>query len=79
MPVTMESFFKHVQTSSNDGLEKLKMEWLPECCEIVDSRREEVEAWMPQDDMVSLLNLVNIKVYCDSDFVSLPNITTEYR
>ncbi|KAL4226016.1 hypothetical protein ACF0H5_014003 [Mactra antiquata] len=50
MPVTMEDFLKHVQKSTKAGVEKMRYEWLPECCAIVDMKREEVEKWMPQDD-----------------------------
>ncbi|XP_053376707.1 dynein axonemal heavy chain 3-like [Mercenaria mercenaria] len=52
MPITMEDFLKHVQESTKAGVEKLRYDWLPECCAIVDMRREEVEQWMPQDNEV---------------------------
>ena len=56
MPVTMEDFLKHVQKSAQTGLEKLRYDWLPECCAIIDMRRDEVEKWMPQDDEVKTTN-----------------------
>ncbi|XP_067685210.1 dynein axonemal heavy chain 3-like [Haliotis asinina] len=49
MPVTMETFLKHVQTSSRNGASRLKAEWLMECCDIIDAHRDEVEGWMPED------------------------------
>ncbi|KAH3881436.1 hypothetical protein DPMN_005362, partial [Dreissena polymorpha] len=52
MPVTMETFLQHVQRSTKVGVSHLENDWLPECCGIVDLRREEVEQWMPQDDEV---------------------------
>ena len=52
MPVTMESFMKHVERSSTEGVKVLRDMWLPECCAIVDMRRDQVESWMPQDDEV---------------------------
>lgn len=52
MPITMENILKHVQQSTNEGVKKLRDDWLPECCAIVDMRREEVESWMPQNDEV---------------------------
>ena len=54
MPVTMEDFLKHVEQSTTSGVEKLRNDWLPECCAIVDMRREEVEQWMPQDNEVCI-------------------------
>ncbi|XP_069141245.1 dynein axonemal heavy chain 3-like isoform X4 [Argopecten irradians] len=50
MPVTMETFLKHVQNSSTSGATLLRNQWLQECCDLVDSQRDEVERWMPQDD-----------------------------
>ena len=54
MPVTMEMFVDHVKQSSAAGAERLKKEWIPECCQIIDSKRDDIEAWMPMDDPVSI-------------------------
>ena len=43
---------KHVERSSTEGVKVLRDMWLPECCAIVDMRRDQVESWMPQDDEV---------------------------
>ncbi|KAK7101862.1 hypothetical protein V1264_020178 [Littorina saxatilis] len=48
MPVTMETFLKHVQESSRAGARVLAKEWIQECCDIVDSRREEIESFTPR-------------------------------
>ena len=56
MPITMEHFLEHVEQSTTDGVNKLRYDWLPECCAIIDMRREEVEEWMPKDDEVSCPN-----------------------
>ena len=57
MPVTMENFLEHVEKSTSDGVNKLRYDWLPECCAIIDMRRDDVEKWMPQEDEVRLLYL----------------------
>ncbi|XP_062599902.1 dynein axonemal heavy chain 3-like [Saccostrea cucullata] len=49
MPLTMVNFYKNVKQSSLAAAERLRYEWLPEVCEIVDSHRDTVEDWMPQD------------------------------
>lgn len=56
MPVTIETFLKHVQDSSKSGAEKLSREWLAECCAIIDSHRENIEQWMPSH-LVGLLQI----------------------
>lgn len=61
MPVTMKKFLGNVQTTSRDGAMMLRNKWLQECCDIVDSFRDEVEAWMPEDDPVR--NYSNCYIY----------------
>ncbi|XP_052058680.1 dynein axonemal heavy chain 3-like isoform X1 [Mytilus californianus] len=50
MPVTMEVFYKHVKTSSEHGAMRLEEEWLRECCDSIDTLRDSIEDWMPQDN-----------------------------
>lgn len=52
MPVTMEVFYKHVKTSSEHGAMRLEEEWLRECCDTIDTLRDSIEEWMPQDNQV---------------------------
>ena len=49
----METFIEHVKASSARGAETLRKEWIPECCQIIDAKRDDIEAWMPLDDPVS--------------------------
>ena len=49
MPITMETFLKHVQDSSKAGAGVLENVWLADCCNLIDQFRDEVEAWMPPD------------------------------
>ncbi|XP_076448252.1 dynein axonemal heavy chain 3-like [Babylonia areolata] len=44
MPVTMETFLKHVQDSSRAGARRLAKEWMSECSDIVDSYRDSIES-----------------------------------
>ena len=62
MPVTMENFLEHVEKSTSDGVNKLRYDWLPECCAIIDMRRDDVEKWMPQEDEVRLLVLQELAI-----------------
>ncbi|XP_064605237.1 dynein axonemal heavy chain 3-like isoform X2 [Liolophura sinensis] len=48
MPVTMEAFLTNVQESSKAGAARLRSHWLQECIEIINCRRDDVEAWMPR-------------------------------
>lgn len=72
MPITMEEFLKHVEKSTKAGVEKLRFDWLPECCAIVDMKREEVEKWMPQDNDVSHAYLLDLLVILKLSFCFLP-------
>ncbi|GFO22914.1 dynein heavy chain 3, axonemal [Plakobranchus ocellatus] len=51
MPVTMETFLKHVQDSSKAGAELLEHRWLSDCTDLIDDMREAVEEWMPADSV----------------------------
>ena len=55
MPVTMENFLEHVEKSTTKGVNTLRYDWLPECCAIIDMRRDDVEKWMPEDNEVHVL------------------------
>ncbi|PVD24893.1 hypothetical protein C0Q70_15383 [Pomacea canaliculata] len=49
MPVTMETFVKHVQDSSAEGFQRLSRDWVAECCTIVDEHRDAIEMTMPRE------------------------------
>ncbi|KAK7495478.1 hypothetical protein BaRGS_00013176, partial [Batillaria attramentaria] len=51
MPVTMETFLKHVQESSRAAAKRLSRDWLAECCAIIDDHRDIVEMWMPRGSL----------------------------
>ncbi|KAL5013225.1 hypothetical protein ScPMuIL_007495 [Solemya velum] len=50
MPVTLDMFMQHAEISVKVAADKLHTQWLQECCDLVDSLRDEVEDWMPNGD-----------------------------
>ena len=54
MPVTMETFLKHVEESSQAGSCILAKEWMKECCDIVDSFRDAIESLTPRKSVSRL-------------------------
>ncbi|XP_033642613.1 dynein heavy chain 3, axonemal-like [Asterias rubens] len=50
MPLTMEAFLDHVESSSKKGREILDKEWMSECTAIVGRNQDEIERWMPVDE-----------------------------
>ena len=52
MPVTMENMLESVEASSTAGAEMFVQQWLPECSDIIDKHRDQVESWMPEEDQV---------------------------
>ena len=48
MPLTMEAVRESVVETSKKGADLLLNEWIPECCDIVDEKRDLVEGWMPE-------------------------------
>ena len=49
MPITMEEFLDQVKNSSREGAVLLHKQWLLECSEIINERRDAVEEWMGND------------------------------
>ena len=63
----METFYKHVKTSSERCAMRLEEEWLQECCDIIENLRDSVEQWMPQDNQVGVVpfnmyEVIHIKI-----------------
>ena len=48
----MEDMLDSVKISSEKGAEMFVQEWLPECSDIIDKHRDQVENWMPDEDQV---------------------------
>lgn len=54
IPLTLSSFTHLVKTSSQRGKDVLRNQWIKDCCNIVNDRRDEIEAWMPADQVRQL-------------------------
>ena len=51
LPLSTAELTRHVQKSSQEGARFLENVWVPACVEIISQRRDEVEAWMPGDEV----------------------------
>lgn len=63
LPLTTTELRKHVQQSSEEGAKFLTEKWIPACVEIVSNRREDIESWMPGEEVKTwgkLFNLIKI-------------------
>ena len=63
LPLTTTELRKHVQQSSEEGAKFLTKKWIPACVEIVSNRREDIESWMPGEEVKTwgkLFNLIKI-------------------
>ena len=58
MPVTMEKFVQHVRQSATATAHKLRTQWVDHCCDVINTYRDDIERWMPQDNEVSELIIV---------------------
>ncbi|XP_066284547.1 dynein axonemal heavy chain 3-like isoform X3 [Branchiostoma lanceolatum] len=54
MPLTLEAFKEHVETSSKKGAELLQSRWLTQCAEVVTEHRDSLEASMPLDEVARM-------------------------
>ena len=68
MPLTPEAFLDHIKNTTKQTREILMNDWLEECADMIDDERDEIERWMPE-------NQVNLMVKCRlvyNQFVSDP-------
>ncbi|XP_028407226.1 dynein heavy chain 3, axonemal-like [Dendronephthya gigantea] len=50
MPLSIAEFSRLVSESSQTAVQHLKEVWIPSCAKLISEKREDVEAWMPQDE-----------------------------
>ena len=51
MPLSIAEFSRLVSESSQKAVQHLKEVWIPSCAKLISEKREDVEAWMPQDEV----------------------------
>ncbi|XP_022099330.1 dynein heavy chain 3, axonemal-like isoform X3 [Acanthaster planci] len=54
MPLSMDAFLGHVKASSLRGREVLLNDWIADCSAIVERNRDEIERWMPNDEVARM-------------------------
>lgn len=54
MPLTIAEFSRLVSESSVKAIQHLKEVWIPTCAKLISNKREEVEAWMPENEVCFL-------------------------
>jgi hypothetical protein len=66
MPLTIAELARLVSESSSKAVQHLKEVWIPTCAKLISDKREDVEAWMPQDE-VCFSPIGNIQLYFSKD------------
>ena len=51
MPLTIAEFARLISQSSTTAVQHLKDVWIPECARLISNKREDVESWMPQNEV----------------------------
>jgi hypothetical protein len=51
MPFTMTEFARLISESSSTAVKHLKEVWIPTCAKLISDKREEVESWMPENEV----------------------------
>ncbi|XP_067934548.1 dynein axonemal heavy chain 3-like [Watersipora subatra] len=59
VPLTMSSLVKLMKKSCEEATAVLSDQWIDECCNIISSRREQIEEWMPKDVTVRAQRMDN--------------------
>ena len=59
MPLTMDDFVKDVQKSCNTCRNILVNKWIPECCDVINKYKDDIEQGI-LDDFVSMVSMVSL-------------------
>jgi hypothetical protein len=51
MPFTMTEFARLISESSSTAVKHLNEVWIPTCAKLISDKREEVESWMPENEV----------------------------
>ena len=51
-----------LKQSCRDATQRLKDQWISECCDIVNNNREAIEHWMPSQQVCSVTFLPSLKL-----------------
>jgi hypothetical protein len=51
MPLTIAEFARLVSESSSKAVQHLREVWIPTCAKLISNQREDVEAWMPHNEV----------------------------
>lgn len=51
MPLTPEAFLEHIKNTTKQTREILMNDWLEECADMIDDERDEIERWMPENQV----------------------------
>lgn len=52
LPLTITDLRKNAHKATQHGVRTLLETWVPSCVKIISDRRDEIEQWMPEDEVV---------------------------
>lgn len=51
LPLTITELRKNTHKATKKGIKRLLDGWIPSCVKIISDRRDDIEEWMPEDEV----------------------------
>ena len=51
LPLTITELRKNTHKATQKGIKRLLDGWIPSCVKIISDRRDDIEEWMPEDEV----------------------------
>jgi len=52
LPLTITELRKNAHKATQHGVRTLLDKWIPTCVKIISDRRDDIEEWMPEDEVI---------------------------
>jgi len=52
-PLTTTELRKNAHKATQQGVRTLLDKWIPSCVKIISDRRDDIEEWMPEDEVIA--------------------------
>jgi len=52
LPLTITELRKNAHKATQQGVRTLLDKWIPSCVKIISDRRDDIEEWMPEDEVI---------------------------
>lgn len=53
LPLTITELRKNAHKATQQGVRTLLDMWIPSCVKIISDRRDDIEEWMPEDEVIN--------------------------